>query len=648
MKKIFTQLLAVVSLLLVGVVANAATVETPTLPSLPTGVLDVKNLSTLDANGWAVYNASAISGNWYVKKDAGTATWTPTAAVNIASPFTSVTANTGTSVVTLRANRTVAYRVKNASKVSLVYACYSAHKVTLDAREITNGTIASTSITDSKTESKDANKTAILTLDLDGNKEYVIYAYSNNDGGNTYFYQIAFKTADNRTATAAPSISYASTASESTVTITNNETTAAGDIYYTTDGTDPSASSTKYSSPFSVTSSCTIKAIFVPSDATAYKNSSVVSKSIVVLEIQPYTATTNYAAPSDAPAAGSIIVSKNLEVKTVYATNISDVASNYQSVQGRTYQKAMQIRINGIDASGVYTEKEGSTPLVITPAKNGTLQVIYRRQSDDAKTNTFTNGSGKDIHLSKSGTNAKLTSEVMAVFDTFDSNTDPSKDPAWYGHFAKQWTVEAGQEYLLWASGTTIQMAGLRFFPDHTVDTFTPGDENYSTMCLDYDAIIPEGVEAYTGTLSGNSLSLTQITGVIPAKTPVVLKGNSSVTFKKNLEVKDPISNNSLEGCIASKETSSVSGGTVCVLGYENEKVGFYKYEGTLAANKAYLVVPTNAAKGLSIEIGGETTGIKNVSAVAKSGVMYNLAGQRVNADAKGMVIINGKVVIKK
>ncbi len=201
MKKLFTQMLAIVSLLLVSTVGSwAATVDTPTLPELPTGVLDVQALTTLDANGWAVYNAQAIHSstkpNWYKNNGASTTTWTPTAAVEIGVPFTNVAANSGTSVVTLRSNRTVAYRIKNASSASIVYARYSGHKVTLDARVITSGTVATTGVTDAKTESKDANKTAILTVALDSSKEYVIYAYSDNDGGNTYFYQFAFKAAE--------------------------------------------------------------------------------------------------------------------------------------------------------------------------------------------------------------------------------------------------------------------------------------------------------------------------------------------------------------------------------------------------------------------------------------------------------------------
>lgn len=69
-------------------------------------------------------------------------------------------------------------------------------------------------------------------------------------------------------ASVAPSISN----TKGTVIITGN-----GEIYYTTDGTNPTVSSTKYTTPFSVTSGTVVKAIAVQ---TGLKPSNVVSKTV--------------------------------------------------------------------------------------------------------------------------------------------------------------------------------------------------------------------------------------------------------------------------------------------------------------------------------------------------------------------------------
>jgi hypothetical protein len=51
----------------------------------------------------------------------------------------------------------------------------------------------------------------------------------------------------------------------------------------------------------------------------------------------------------------------------------------------------------------------------------------------------------------------------------------------------------------------------------------------------------------------------------------------------------------------------------------------------------------------VSLVKGGDDTAVKTIKTVkAQNGAIYNLAGQKVSADYKGVVIINGKKVLNK
>lgn len=102
------------------------------------------------------------------------------------------------------------------------------------------------------------------------------------------------------------------------------------------------------------------------------------------------------------------------------------------------------------------------------------------------------------------------------------------------------------------------------------------------------------------------------------------------------------------------------------ILGVKDGKAVFAPTEaGTLAAGKAYykirrdqdklaMAIKENpaAAKAIFFNFGGngETTGINGIENEAKKndGIMFNLAGQKVQKSYKGMVIMNGKKFINK
>ena len=97
---------------------------------------------------------------------------------------------------------------------------------------------------------------------------------------------------------------------------------------------------------------------------------------------------------------------------------------------------------------------------------------------------------------------------------------------------------------------------------------------------------------------------------------------------------------------------------TYYILTKKNDNVGFYKVNTTsgnsMGANTAYLEVDgiiTSARDFFVLE--GETTGIANLNINDNANFnadapMYNLAGQRVGKNYKGVVIVNGKKMILK
>ena len=78
--------------------------------------------------------------------------------------------------------------------------------------------------------------------------------------------------------------------------------------------------------------------------------------------------------------------------------------------------------------------------------------------------------------------------------------------------------------------------------------------------------------------------------------------------------------------------------------------VGFYPVGGevTIPAGKAYLEVPGTEVKGFTFVFDDET-GINSLTPALSEGegVIYNLAGQRIQKMQRGINIVNGKKVLK-
>lgn len=181
--------------------------------------------------------------------------------------------------------------------------------------------------------------------------------------------------------------------------------------------------------------------------------------------------------------------------------------------------------------------------------------------------------------------------------------------------------------------------------------TATIGFTGYATFCPSFDVNVPEGVEVYTvSALNEESVALAQYEGdKIKAGEGVILKGadKSVAGFAKTTDA-TAIPGNLLVGATTDK---ALAAGEAYLLANDGGSAAFLLCEaGTLSAGKAYLPANGANAPSLSIVI-DDATAIEGLTASKPQNLttsVYNLAGQKVGADYKGIVIVNGKKLIKK
>jgi hypothetical protein len=170
---------------------------------------------------------------------------------------------------------------------------------------------------------------------------------------------------------------------------------------------------------------------------------------------------------------------------------------------------------------------------------------------------------------------------------------------------------------------------------------------------LTFDGL--DGIEAYIVTdHSEANLVKTQMTGTVPANTPLLIKGTASTTYYIPMAggSTTDVDSNKLKAGNGSAVTYE-EGKTKYVLGIKSEKATFLKIVGTPATvpvGKAYLEFDEDiAAPTLSFDT-DNTTGIDEVRNQKEDVRVecYNLNGQRVVNPTKGLYIVNGKKVILK
>ena len=196
------------------------------------------------------------------------------------------------------------------------------------------------------------------------------------------------------------------------------------------------------------------------------------------------------------------------------------------------------------------------------------------------------------------------------------------------------------------------------------VTTDANGYATYSsnyTLALDN---LPAGLEAYTATLTGTTLSFTQKDVAVGSGTGLLMKGDANTTYyvPAKTDATAP-AYNALSANLTAQDLAS-DGSTYIFVMVKATSAGSLTFKKlpatatTIPANKAYVQVAASAfttpAHELSISFGeGEVTGISeatllNINEVIKNNNVYDLSGRRVAKPTKGLYIVNGKKVVIK
>ena len=429
-----------------------------------------------------------------------------------------------------------------------------------------------------------------------------------------------------------------------TVTITCE--TADATIYYTTDGTTPTASSTKYTGAFTLTSNATVKAIAVKDGWT---DSEVASVSFT------YTVET-VATPTFTPNGGEI------EAGTMIAISCAtEGATIYYSIDGGepTTVYSAPFALNNAATVKAVAKKEGwnnsataqasftikqevVVEIVATPviAPNGGEIEAGTTISISCATE------GATIYYSIDGT--EPTEEYSAPFALTEATTVMAiavKDGWNDSDIATALftiKVEEPEEVNSWTVTPQVGVSGvLRRY--------------YAMFSADKPFELPNGVTAYY-VVKANSIYVTIMKvpafKTIPANQGVILRSMIkskynpyTITATDNTSNLADLSDNLLSHTANGEKTIAESESIYC-LGYQDgtKLWKFNKAEaGTIIPqNSAYIDLSAVSLNVLSIDIAddSEVSGIEDVNAEDAEVEYYNLQGVKVGNPEKGIYIM--------
>ena len=372
------------------------------------------------------------------------------------------------------------------------------------------------------------------------------------------------------------------------VTITHAAGTT---VKYTTDGTEPTATlGTDYNDATGIvlTEDATVKAVAIRTEDSQLSEVTTLNVSVL----------------------------KTIDGMQICNFNEGKV-SNTDYFLGTISSTSVDFTLDGVNYTKAW-KVQSADNLIFKTQNNALLKLVLAKRTDKSTYNYKIKVDEEGLTLSKEGV---IYKEIAAGTHTLSQNGSESA-VAYIGVFENYSTIS----------------------------------NEISTMYYDYPVSLADGLTAYTGTVNGNSVSLTAIKGnVVKKETPVIVKATAAGTYYINESNEEGAGE---AGSLSGTPTAlPVGSNTYYTLGHKDgdpsAEIGFYRFTGeTIPANKAYIDGTTvnGAPKFLSIEGDGNTTGIHDtmIDNADVDAPMFNIAGQRVGNNAKGLVIKNGKKYMLK
>ena len=401
-------------------------------------------------------------------------------------------------------------------------------------------------------------------------------------------------------------------------------------FYYTTNGDNPTNSSTEYTEAFT-TEDCTIKAIAYDT----YGNSSAVtSLKYKYMPLAPKNINSGY---------------------FVKVTDASDLENGDAIlIVNETGNVAMSTTQNNNNRGQADVTISNET---ILPSANVQKLVLVKKTEKVSDVDTdvfyFYTGSGY-LYAASSGSNYLKTEDAPDDNNNARATIEISEGNAtitFKGTNNKRNLLRYNSNNSIFSCYGSGQ-DDIQIYKEVSHSEILTPSKQYTTLTsafnLDFTSVSSD-LKAYIATeISGGSVQMTQVNKV-PAGTGLVLKATTpgspvDVPVFDGTDA-DDVSANKMLGSATETTPVAENAGYILSNGVFQPSAG-----GELPAGKAYLNIAVPAGSPvLTLSFGGETTGISQIeNGKLRIENVYNLNGQRVAQPSKGLYIMNGrKVVIK-